>query len=369
MRGFLISAMLWLGLSAAPSAAQPVDDGPSVEARESEPYFRIGVTSENDGTFLKPWGATDRHYTNGFGATVTWQSQTTKDVLDAFLPKSDGAAFGLGFGHEIHTPNDLLANPPDPDDRPYAGYLFGSAFVQRQVNRDRFDHFDGLRVDVGLVGPSAHAKGVQVAIHDTFDGDDPKGWDDQLRDEFAFQVQYQRKLRFDTGSFDLFGIPLDTQAVPLAEINVGTVRRDLGGSLMYRFGVRLPDDFGPDQFRDPQSLTGDPFAHARGVALDPLFDQKLGRGGVFNAYGFLRAGLRYVEWSTFLDGNYERDPGPGVSKEPLVGEFEVGVVVGYVRGTNSFELAYSTTWLTDQFQSQSIQNSVGALSVRWTLAF
>jgi hypothetical protein len=338
-----------------------LDDGPG-----DPPPVRVSAYSENDGVY-KLAGATDRHYTNGFGLGLTWRSDTAKQWLDAALPASDGAAFGLALVHKIHTPDVIDINPPDPEDRPYAGYLYGSAVVQRQVNDGRRAHYDALRLDLGVVGPSAQAEAVQTAVHDTFFGDNPEGWDAQLGDEFAFQVQYQRKLRLDAGRFDLGGARLDGQLIPQFELEVGTVRRTVGGSLLYRLGFGLPDDFGPDQLRDIQSLTGDPFPAARND--HPLGPGFRSRGGVWSGYGFGRIGGHYAEWDTFLDGNYARDPSPSVERRPWVGKLEAGLAVGWSRGPHSVEANYSVTWLTDEFEGQAGHNSFAALNLRWVVSF
>ncbi len=367
-RATIPAAILFSGLMSA-AWGQGDDPAALVEAPQPETFVRLSAYWENDGAVaLKPWHATDRHYTNGFGGTLTWQSDTAGDLLDRFLPDSDGAAFGVGFGHEIYTPANLLRNPPAPDDRPYAGYLYGSAFVQRQVDDADVSHFDALRLDLGVVGPSAHAKGIQTAIHDTFTGDDPSGWSSQLGDEFTAQLQYQRKLRVEAGGFTLGDTHFDGQLIPLAELNVGTVRRDVGASVMYRLGVNLPDDFGPDQLRDVQSLTGNPTGHAT-ASGHPLGDDFDGRRGTWSVYGFGRLGGRYVEWNTFLDGSYSRNPSPSVDKEPWVGEAEAGFVIGYVRGTHSFELGYATTWLTDEFEQQSGRDSYASVNLRWAWTY
>ncbi|MEM7576480.1 MAG: lipid A deacylase LpxR family protein [Planctomycetota bacterium] len=376
MRPHLLVPTLCLGLASSATHAQPAEPATLVEAppeAQAEQFFRVALNWENDGAVaLKPWHATDRHYTNCFGGTLTWQPDFASHLLDAVLPDSDGAAFGVGFGHEIHTPANLLADPPADDDRPYAGYLYGSAFLQREICGELFDqpvaHYDLFRLNLGVVGPSSQAQAIQTSIHDAFTGDDPQGWDSQLGDEFTAQLQYIRKLRVDVGGFDWGDTRFDGQLVPSATLNLGTVRRDLGASVMYRLGVNLPDDFGPDQLRDVQSLTGDPLGYAKASGHPLGEDWGAGRG-VWSVYGFGRVGGKYVEWSTFLDGNYARDPSPSVEKKPWVGELEAGLVVGYARGPHSFELGYATTWLTDQFDGQTGRDSYASVNLRWAFAF
>src|SRR5690606_21326027 len=50
----------------------------------------------------------------------------------------------------------------------------------------------GLHMDVGLVGPGAGGKRIQRAVHDATGSDEPKGWDNQLRNEPFINLGYQQ---------------------------------------------------------------------------------------------------------------------------------------------------------------------------------
>lgn len=340
---FLSLIVCFLGVVCPADAAA---DQAGSDTNREHPSPRLSIYWENDGAvFLKPWGATDRYYTNGLGAAVLWQKPEWAPSLDA-----KGVAFGLGFGHEIYTPANLLLNPPDPNDQPYAGYLYGSALLQRETaGGGTSAHLDALRLDLGVVGPSAQAQPLQTAIHDSFTGDDPSGWGSQLSDEFAAQLGYRRKLRIDLGEY---AERVRGQLIPAVELNVGTVHRNVGASVLYRVGINLPDDFGPDMLRDVASYTAAP--------LPPR---------TWSFYGYGRVTGRYVEWNTFLDGNYGEDPSPSVSKEPWVLEGEAGFALGYRWDRKLIQFNYATVWQTDLFENQQGRFSYASVGLRIVCPF
>lgn len=309
--------------------------------------LRVSFYWENDGAVaLKPNHNTDRHYTSGVGLSLTYQIKGAELGEDNAAP--EGSAWGLLAGHEIYTPDNLLANPPDAQDRPYAGYAYLGGFWQRQQG----DHLDHLQLNLGVVGPSARGEEVQTWVHDTFTGDDPQGWDNQLADEFAAQFTYRHKYRHKLPGFDPRQTDWDHQIIPYAALNLGTVERSAEAGAIYRLGFKLPDDFGPDQLHDIGSFTASP-------ELEPGW----------SAYGFARVSGRYVEWNTFLEGSYAEDPSPSVSAEPWVGEGQVGVAVAYRGPHCQVELVYGQTYLTREFEEQDDDNGYGGLTLRWSSSF
>lgn len=326
-------------LAQASTAATDAADAP----------FRLTLYWENDSTFLQENHRTDRHYTSGVGASLAMQPAWADGLAEALGLQADATAAGVMFGHEIYTPDDLLINPPNATDRPYAGYLYGGLFWQRE----RHHHLDHAQLDLGVVGPSARAEEVQKWIHNNFAGDEPQGWDSQLADEFAAQFSYRRKYRYDLPGFDASTTDWAHQVLPYAELNLGTVHRNIAAGATYRLGVRLPDDFGPDRFRDIGSFTSDPD------------DEPLG----WSAYGFARAAVRYVQWNTFLDGNYDQNPSPQVSRLPWVAEAQAGIALNYRVQAHRFGLIYSQTWFSHEFRAQQADDSIGQLTLQWSASF
>lgn len=328
------------GTSPAPSLKAYAPDAPSL--------FTITVYEENDSVRIKPNNPTDRHYTNGtaisFAHQPAWADKIAPHVPLASHFDQPRTAAGYIAGQLIFTPDNINTRKIIRDDRPYAGYLFGGAYWQRADNTT-FDHF---QLDLGVVGPSSGADDTQKIVHDYFDGQEPNGWNGQLRDEFTAQLYARRKWRIPLTQQNspIEGTGWQTQLIPQVGIALGSIYRHLEAHATLRAGFNLPDDFGPGRLADVAAATGTP------------------RQG-WGAFGFLRAGGRLVEHDLFLEGNTFKDS-HHVSAKPLVGEIQAGVAVQYHRDNWGLELGYSQTYMTRQFDKQEHTSSFGALTLAFT---
>ena len=314
--------------------------------------FRFSVHWENDGTILKPNGDTDRYYTNGAGFSLSVRNEFATQATEwiPFPEKFDTIHRAVGFtaAQLIFTPENISINPPDPTDRPYAGYLYAGIFFQRS-NEQTLDH---IQLDIGIVGNSSLADSAQVAVHDFFDEIDPVGWDSQLEDEPTIQLTLRKKWRFDLGEVKLNDIPpIQFQMIPEAELAVGTVHRFAKAGLLFRMGFQLPDDFGPDQLQHIGSFTG------------------LGQTQPWGGYIFTRISGKAVEHNLFLEGNTWKDSA-GVDEEPLVGEFQFGFGLQFRKSDNfTIDVTYSQIYLTEEFEDQDGHHGYGTISLSFTWRF
>jgi len=73
---------------------------------------------------------------------------------------------------------------------------------------------------------------------------------------------------------------------------------------------------------------------------------------IHTAYIFTRIGGKLVQYDRFLSG---------LDTEPAVGQFQLGVVYRY----KSFEISYSQTFLTREYDEQDNSDSYGAINLMW----
>ncbi len=226
----------------------------------------------------------------------------------------------LALGQNIYEPADESLNPPDPKDRPYAGWLYLSALA---VSENRYAQ-NTLEVQAGVVGPSALGEQIQSITHNLIGSNKSRGWDEQLSDEPGLLIGLSRRWR--TPPLELtrsIGIDL----VPHVNAAVGNVQTYAGAGALLRLGNKLDADFGLPRVRPA------------GSAPVPVI--RRGSGWyVFTGFeGW--ASARDV----FLDGNTFEDS-PSVDKKTLVGEFNVGFVLyaigmrfnaTYVKRSEEFE--------------------------------
>jgi hypothetical protein len=289
---------------------------------------------ENDGTFIKPLYRTDRHYTDGVKLAFTHQPDVNflKDYSrwNGF-GENDGevrTALGYFFGQNIYTPDH--ADKPAAraeHDRVFAGWLYGGIFAQRAAD-NQMEH---LELNLGMIGPAASGSAIQNFVHDVISADKAKGWTSQLGNEFAADVTWLRRQRVADRYFartENFDSHLEYGAT------VGTLHRNANLGIIFRYGMNLPNDFGPGRLEAPASACIDKPAELQTLYL------------------FTRLGGKLVQYDRFLSG---------LDTEPAVGQFQVGAVYRY----KSFEISYSETFLTREYKEQGSTDSYGAINLMW----
>ncbi len=282
---------------------------------------------------------TDRGYTNGVRAAYVLPENALPapavlllDAIPVIEPHSKKRV-GFEVGQSMFTPEDISEKALIKDDRPYAGWLYGSLVV----NADSGDTFDQLKLTLGIVGSSSLAAQTQDAVHKITNSPDPQGWDNQLHDEPGIVLTYQKAWKQEFRS-DFLGFGLDF--TPHAGLSLGNVftHAALGGTM--RFGFDLPQDYGPSLISP--SITGSDFF----VPTD-----------TFGWYLFTTVEGRAVGRNIFLDGNTFKDS-HSVDKRYLVGDLQTGIALTY----KSLRVAYTHVFRTEEFRQQDAGESYGGIT-------
>lgn len=328
MRLALIAALGFLVLGGRPAAAEEPQ-----RAEDRRGSFSLLV--END-AFI----ATDRHYTNGLRAS--WLS--AEDDVPAWgrwlarnMPLIDpGRRLRIGYavGQSMFTPNDIDVAALQPDERPYAGWLYGEVGLTSETDA----RMDQIALSLGVVGPLSLAENTQRFWHETFGFQDPKGWDNQLENEPAINLFVERKWRNLWRHAPLLG--LETDVTPHLGGSLGNVFTYAAAGLTVRLGVDLEDDFGPPRIRP--SLPGSAFFTPRSHFAWYLF-----------------AGLegRAVAHNIFLDGNTFADS-HSVDRETWVADVQIGLALLFER----VRLTFTVVERSPEFEGQGDPDRFGAIS-------
>lgn len=321
-------------------------------AGKDEAGGTLGLYLEND-----LFAGTDQHYTSGF--KLSWSSHDLDQLGDSpyanpLLPlfnvlpyineKDYQKNLVFALGQNIYTPVNTVAKALLVNDRPYAGWLYLGVGVVWKDSEAR----NSLVLDIGVVGQISQAEAVQDFIHDLRGFDSPNGWDNQLDDEIAFTLAYERKWRWPRHA-QRSGF--DWEVLPHAGLALGTVRTFANVGAEVRAGLNLPDDFGTPSIA-PASTTSTPVDGAMGADRSK-FD--------VGAYLFARVDGRAVARNIFLDGNTYSDS-HSVSKKPLVADLSVGVAINL----KNTKLAYALVYRTKEFKQQEDAQVFGTVSVNWT---
>jgi lipid A 3-O-deacylase len=301
----------------------------------------LTVTEENDIV-----ATTDRHYTQGFKLAYLLEDNCAPAWLDraaAAVPTwgytPHAIKIGMLVGQSIYTPSDLQASLWNPNDRPYAGWLYAGFLLQRRgLTAAGRPLLESCQLELGVVGPPSLAEDAQVWAHEN----PPKGWSHQLNTEPGFALKY---LRACVISAQREG-PRTLDFIPHAGFSLGNIDTSLRLGATVRVGVNLPDDFGLQPINSLATTEG-------GLAAN----HGSGRWG-FYVFGGVEG--RAVGYNEFLNGNLFRDDRHHVTPEPLVAQLSAGVALTYAR----FEIGASGVWTTDEFKGQDHPNTYGGLFLK-----
>jgi hypothetical protein len=304
------------------------------------------------------FGGTDRHYTNAF--RLTWLSpDLTEYDEDTRLPRwglplirrlplihrpGFQRNIGLSLGQNIYTPDDISREDLIKDDRPYAGWSYFS-FTFHVKNPAQLDVFE---ITLGVVGPASYAEETQKVVHRWLQDEEPKGWDNQLRNEPGLILSWQRHWRLiKLGIGDGFGLDF----IPRIGGSAGNVSTfgDIGAEL--RLGYNVPVDFGTSLIR-PGSGISAPAGES---------DPRLRRRGNFGFHIFGDVEGRALARNIFLDGNTWKTS-HSVDKKPFVADLSAGFAVLYKR----FKLSYSHVYRSKEFDGQDKAQIFGSVALAIT---
>ena len=155
---------------------------------------------------------TDQYYTNGI--KLNWISPDLNRFRDLSWLKKDKAVqnginrvlkelpfsddtsrqrhVSLSVGQLLFTPADIKTRALIPNDRPYAGWLYGSAAFHSKT----FTQLDTFEFMGGFTGKWSLGEETQNFVHTLRGIDTAKGWDNQLNTEFDFSFIYDHKHRY-----------------------------------------------------------------------------------------------------------------------------------------------------------------------------
>jgi hypothetical protein len=343
---------------ASPALADCKSDLGAISTDERSPriYPQVNLLAEND-MFN---GKNDRNYTSGLqiGASAPFVVHPCFELaLDSLISHARGRAwaFGLNFTNMIFTPTDLTRNPPDPNDRPYAGVtamtLDGFSTDARPWDlRQTLIHFDEIGVSLGEIGPNSGSAELQRWWHKSvLHIGVPAGWDDQEADAALVEFTYQHS--------DLHRMaegPADRQAPPHAQTSLdwslsygfgaGTFLDYAHVGLSGRLGYNVGEDYGPPRI--------DPSMHGAGYwNPDPALPY-------FGGYVFTGVDQRYIAYDHTLDAHPSL-----VERRDWIGDAECG----WVAHIGGMRLAGVYIWRDRQFRTQRQPDSFGAYSVTFSL--
>ncbi len=251
--------------------------------------------------------------------------------------------FAAFAGMEMYTPIDIKASNIQVNDRPYAGLMYaGIKCISNDFNTAR-------RLTtayyLGVLGESAKQKQVQKGIHDRLNYTDPKGWDNQIRNDLALNIKidFEQLIAAPTSRLELIG---------LSEINLGSVSNFGGLGTLFRIG-RLTDYF----YNESGITNGRRTRRCRQCSdRTNYFSNNLSRN--FQLYVFFKTSFRVVMDNSLLEGGwFSHDSSPHTITSDKVKRFYGNAEAGATINYKGFALTFSQLFRTPEFDD--------AFTTRW----
>lgn len=296
------------------------------------------------------WGSgDDRFYSHGTEISYLslkrppgWLTRLGEGV--PLFKTGDVSAVQYSIGQKIFTPQDTERRTLITDDRPYAGWLYGSVnLMSRYVDEPNLQVGNFLGITIGIVGPSSQAEDIQRGFHDLIGVDKPNGWDNQLKNEPGLLLTYTRRWQY----FHPLGGSVEFETSPHLVAALGNVYTYAGAGMMLRLGKGLRNDISPPNIRP--GFPGVPYFHPSDQA---------------SWYFFAGAEGRAMARNIFLDGNSFRDS-HSVDKKPFVTDVQFGFALHY----HYMRFALSNVWRSREFEGQDDHVQFGAINVSFFVPY
>ena len=342
MKTAFLKTLIILGLVYAPPAfAQTLEERVPRDIVNNKKDKIVTVVVENDS--LGGEGK-DANYTSGVrlsyfdvNADLPDLAEKVEDAIPTFDINDTTSVF-YSIGQNIYTPRNIERRTQDPNDRPWAGHLYGSMGLVSITD----NHLDEVEVSLGVVGPPSLAEQTQRFVHKyiTPSSAEPQGWDNQLEFEPTLGVGWVRRFP-QFLSVDTAGLSL--AAAPYFGATLGNVHTFANTGLNLRI-TPADDKWQDDPVRVRPAMPGTGF-----------FETPKNE---WSWYLFAGAEGRAIARNIFLDGNSFSNS-YSVDKEHFVADINAGAALTY----GNYRFSYTLVNRSKEFEGQEDNTLFGALSV------
>jgi hypothetical protein len=312
-------------------------------AEEKKPFRfeRFNFYLENDF-----FDRTDKYYTGGVKVSGIYRVDTeayTYFQIPYLYDNTKYHFFTLSVGQEVYTPEDKTRTIPDPEDHPYAGWLYTGIKLQQTDAKEA----DTLELQLGIVGPAALGEQAQNLSHKLINNKSSNGWDHQLHNELGIILAYEHRWR---NHADELIWNLNADLIPFAGFALGNVHTNLNSGTAVRLGWNIPHDFGNTIMH---------LAQENGL---PAFSRGAERYKPKWAFYLLAAIDLHIDIrNIFLDGNTFRDSPSVGDREYFIAKFTAGLNINYGR----WDLALANTRKTREYPLSSNGFSYGTVVISY----
>ncbi len=252
--------------------------------------------------------------------------------------------WGVSLNQLMFTPeSDPSLTEPQYGEHPYAAWL--SIGLTTMVKSE--DRNNALDLYLGMVGPAALGRPTQDFVHSMIGSPKWKGWDNQIPNEFAVLVSFERKYRMKWMEARSGSGAWRSDGYAAWNGDFGNVYIRGGLNAYFRYGYNMPAHCSYLSW-EPNHHTTAPFSGMQ---------ERLGNWSI---YGFCGLRGRVVLYDIFLDGTMFRNSPVTVDKYPVVADLFFGGCISY----KDWDVVFGYTRRTKEYHRQNEPNWMGSAAVR-----
>ncbi|NQX81979.1 MAG: lipid A deacylase LpxR family protein [Flavobacteriaceae bacterium] len=210
----------------------------------------------------------DRYYTNGVFLGYTH-----------LIEKNNNYIVSYGLAHKMYNPRYRIVRNKEKVDRPFAAHIYMSASVKKITNDYSFNK---IELQIGKIGPDALGEELQNLMHSIIGKTHPIGWEYQIQNTTAIQLNHTYARSLLPNSNHIFDIVADINT------NIGTIHKNSNLSLAFKI-----------------SLNG-----KTNLSKSILYNNHLNNSNNRETIIFLKPTISYVRYNTTIQGSIYDDLSP-----------------------------------------------------------
>lgn len=288
--------------------AQKIDNMASFRDIKSNTYFRYNYDNDY-------FASSDQNYTQGYNFEVVTPFFKKNPINHLFYnPKNSESKYGISIEHIGYTPNDIGSPDIQYGDRPFAAAIMLKSF---KISTDTIQKSRLVSsLNLGIIGPGAFGKEMQVAIHEATGNTIPQGWKHQIKNDVAinYEISHEKQLlRYR----NLFSIQSNLNA------QVGTLFTNISVGGNATFGI-----------------INSPFTSVKNK-------------NKFQLYAFVQSFVKVVGYDATLQGGIFNNRSPYTIPDNEVKRFVAQNNIGFILQTRSLFFEYTRSAITREYNSGS----------------
>lgn len=286
--------------------AQKIDNMASFRDINAKRYFRFNYDNDY-------FASRDEDYTQGYSFELV-SPNLRKNPINKILfnLKNTENKYGIAIEHIGFTPFNIKSPNIQFGDRPFAAAIMLKSFAiaTDTIRKSRFIS----STNIGLIGPGAFGKEMQVAIHEATGNTIPEGWQNQIKNDVVlnYEVSYEKQL---LNYRNLFSLSTNSR------LRLGTLFTNAGLGLTTTFGI-----------------VNSPFSSLKTKKR-------------FSLYGFAQSMINVIGYDATLQGGLFNNKSPYTISNSEMERFTAQANFGMILQTRTLYFEYSRALITREFET------------------